>query len=70
MNENLIKNVIKYKLTTAEKILNHLPKEMSSNVKNLSKIILESIKENSQEINDEPMQKAKSSGGINNIKID
>lgn len=70
MNEALIKNIIKYKLTTADKILNQLPQEMSDNLRNLSKIILESINESSQEIKDEPVNKRKSKNGLENIEIE
>lgn len=70
MNEELIKNIIKYKLTKADKILNQLPEEMSDNLRNLSKIILKSINESSQEIKDEPVKKREAKNGLKNIEIE
>lgn len=70
MNEELIKNIIKYKLTKADKILNRLPEEMSDNLRNLSKIILKSINESSQEIKDEPVKKRETKNGLKNIEIE
>ncbi|MBL4934486.1 hypothetical protein JK636_01790 [Clostridium sp. YIM B02515] len=70
MNEALIKNIIKYKLTKADKILNQLPQEMSDNLRNLSKIVLKSINESSQEIKDEPVNKSKEKDGLKNIGIE
>lgn len=70
MNEILIKNIVKYKLTTAEKILNQLPQEISNNLRNLSNTILKSIIESSQEIKNEPINKRESKDGLKNIKIE
>lgn len=70
MNEALIKNIIKYKLTTADRILNQLPQEMSNNLRNLSKIVLKSINESSQEIKNEPVKKREAKSGLKNIEIE
>lgn len=70
MNEALIKSIVQYKLATIEKILNKLPPEISSNLKNLGSIILVSIKEGSQKIKDQPLKAVKSKEKVNNIKIE
>ncbi len=70
MNEALIKNIIKYKLATADRILNQLPQEMSNNLRNLSKIVLKSINESSQEIKNEPVNKKEAKNGLKNIEIE
>ena len=70
MNEALIKSIVQYKLATIEKILDKLPPEISSNLKNLGSIILESIKEGSQKIKDQPVKAVKSKEKVNNIKIE
>lgn len=69
MNKALIKNIIQFKLTTAEKILDRLPKEMSSNLRNLGALVLDNINEGTQQTKDETVSKTKSSV-LNNIKIE
>lgn len=70
MNETLVKSIIQYKLAAIEKILDKLPPEISSNLKNLGSIILESIKEGPQKIKDQPVKAVKSKEKVNNIKIE
>ena len=70
MNEELIKDIIKYKLTAANKILNHFPKKLSDNIKTAGRIILKEINESSQEIKDQPVNRSKSTDKVNNIDIE
>lgn len=70
MNELLIKNIIKYKLAAAGKILEQLPPELSGNLKNLSKIVLETIRENLLETKAPSVNNTKSTTKLNNIKIE
>lgn len=70
MNEELIKNIIKCKLTAAEKILDRLPSEMSNNLKGLGRLILCSINENCHEIKEQPVNRVKLTDDIKNIKIE
>lgn len=70
MNEELVKTIVQYKLNFAEKILEKLTPEVSNNLRNLGKIILESVNESSQNIKDNSECKKKSTDILNNIKIE
>ncbi|SKA77865.1 hypothetical protein SAMN05443428_10275 [Caloramator quimbayensis] len=68
MNETLIKKFIGYKLSTADKIINYLPLEVSKELRDLGRIILESLNENAQKIKEKPSVKSKDK--LNNITIE
>ena len=70
MNEVLIKNIINYKFSTVEKILDKLPPEISNSFKSLGAIVLESVNENSQKIKDQSVNKATTSEKLNKVKIE
>ncbi len=70
MNEAMIKNIIDYKLSAARKLMSKLPPKVSEPLKDLGKIVLESINESSKEIKNQPAGKAKQTNELNNIKID
>ncbi len=59
MNEKIIKKLIRYKMNTAAKILDHLPSSISEEIKDTGRIILESINENYQEMKEQPPEKSK-----------
>ncbi len=69
MNEDLIRNIVKCKLWAAEKLMDHLPQEMSDSLRDLGRLILESINENCRELKGEPTDKARPEG-LNSIKIE
>jgi hypothetical protein len=70
MNEELVKNIVKYKLAVGEKILDRLLPDVSNSLKDLGRIIFESISESLQEVNAQPAKKAKSNDKLNNINIE
>jgi hypothetical protein len=57
MNDSLLKSIIKRKLQVAEKIVDHLPDEVSGKIKHFSKVILEGINECSQELGESSSKK-------------
>lgn len=70
MNELLVKNFIKYKLNTAEAIVEQLPLEVSKEIKALGRVILESLNESSQEMNGQSDKKSKPKDKLNNVIIE
>ena len=64
MNETLVKNIVKYKLNAAEKLLDCLPSEISNSLKDLGRLMLKSINENSQELKEQPINKTKPGGRL------
>jgi hypothetical protein len=70
MNEELVKKIIQYKLQAASKIVNRLPADMSNEMKDLGRIILDSLNEGFQEIKKLPENKMKSKNVISNIRIE
>jgi len=45
MNEALIKELIKYKIKTANDILNSMPPEMADEIRKIGRIVMEGIEE-------------------------
>ena len=70
MNEALIRSIIKYKLNIADSIINSLPTKISEDVKNLSKIVLESVNEGFEEIKKQSFEKPKSENKLKNVSIE
>ncbi|KUO70203.1 MAG: hypothetical protein APF77_23275 [Clostridia bacterium BRH_c25] len=70
MNEVFIKEIIKYKLHTANTIIGQLPPELSEEIRKIGKVILESLNEGFQDIKDQPAKKAKPSDKLNNVSIE
>lgn len=70
MNELIMKKLIKYKLNAAEAIVEHLPLEISKEIKVLGRVILESLNESSQEMNKQADKKSKPSDNLNNVIIE
>lgn len=68
MNEALIKRVIKLKLNAAETLANQLPREISKEFKDFSRIVLEAVNESYQEFKEKP--KSLNSNKLNNISIE
>ncbi|QCX33124.1 hypothetical protein FDN13_05090 [Caloramator sp. E03] len=68
MNEKLIKKIIDYKLSAADTIINNLPSGVSKELRDLGRIILESLNENAQKIKEKPAGKSKDK--LNNITIE
>lgn len=78
MNEMLIKKVIQYKLNLANTVVEMLPTTVADEVKNLRRLILESMNEAFQEKSEDEgssttkksTESIKSTGGINSISIE
>ena len=60
MDDELINRIVKLKLDVAEKLLDQMPEQMSSEIRNTGKEILKSINENVQETKEHPSEKSKS----------
>ncbi|MDF2889930.1 MAG: hypothetical protein K0R80_297 [Clostridia bacterium] len=70
MNEEIIKNLVKYKLNLAEAILDSLPEKLSQDARKLGKLILDGVNESLQEMKEKPVEKSKSSDKLENITIE
>ncbi len=70
MNETLIKELVKYKLRAATAIVDHLPPELSGEIKELGRVLLESINEGFQEIKNHPSQESKPAKKLDDIPIE
>ena len=70
MNEALIKELIKHKLNAADIIVNSLPTQISEEIKNLGRVILDSVNESCNEMKEKPTQKSKGSDKLDNIPIE
>ena len=70
MNKALIKGLIKYKLNAADTIVNSLPPKISEEIKNFSRVILESVNESCNEMKEQAASKAKRSDKVDNIPIE
>lgn len=57
MNEELLKSIIKSKLKIAEKMVDCLPGEASSEVKRFGKMVIDGINEFSQDKQENPQKK-------------
>jgi hypothetical protein len=57
MNEELLKSIIKSKLKIAEKMVDHLPDEVSGEIKRFGKMVIEGINEFSQDKQENPQKK-------------
>lgn len=68
MNEILIKELIKYKLKVVNTTIDYLPAEISEGLRNLGRIILESVNENSRET--QTGKKTKDSNKLDNVPIE
>ena len=70
MNETMIKNFISFKMNTADKIIDRLPPEMSQEIKNLRRVIMDSIIEKIHESELKPQTKNESSKSVNHVIIE
>jgi hypothetical protein len=70
MNEEIIKNFVKYKLNLAEAMIDCLPEKLSEDAKKLGKLILDGVNESLQEIKEKPVKKSKSSDKLEKITIE
>lgn len=70
MNEVLIKSIIKYKLATADKLLQRLPSNLSNNIKSFNSIVYEVINENLKDNSCVENNKANTKGKLNKIDIE
>ncbi|MDF2531817.1 MAG: hypothetical protein K0Q65_1398 [Clostridia bacterium] len=70
MNEEIIKNLVKYKLNLAESMLDSLPEKLSQDARKLGKLILDGVNEGVQEMKEKPVEKSKSSDKLENITIE
>ena len=70
MDDELINRIVKLKLDVAEKLLDQMPEQMSSEIRNTGKEILKSINENVQETKEHPSEKSKSSNQLNHVTIE
>lgn len=70
MNEVLIKELIKCKLNAADRVINNLPPEISKEIKDLSRLILESINESCSERKENKESKPKASNKLENVPIE
>ena len=70
MNETIIKEVIKFKLQAAETLVDCLPTKVSEEIKDLGRIILQSVNENMNLINENSSKKSKQSDKLNDIPIE
>jgi hypothetical protein len=70
MDEELIRKLVKYKLNAAGTIVDRLPLKMSSELKDLGRVILESIDESAREIKERPGEKPKPSDHLDNVPIE
>ncbi len=69
MNEELIKELVKTKLSIANTIIERLPPQTTKGIKNIVGILLESIKEVNEEINERNIE-AKDSRKLDKITIE
>lgn len=70
MNEALIRELLKYKLNAADIIINSLPSKISGEIKNLGRVILESVNEGLNEMKEQPASEAKRSDKLDNVPIE
>ena len=70
MNEALIKELIKYKLNAAGTIIDHLPAEMSEEIRNVGKTILEGLNESSRKMIEETSREKKTSNKLNSVPVE
>ena len=54
MNEELIRNLVKWKLDATDKLIDRLPERLSMEIKQFGRIFLESVTERVQEKNEQP----------------
>ena len=69
MNEQLLKNIIKYKFNLANKFVDCLPEKASNEVKNMGKIILKSLEEALDNNEDQSVETKTDSNGLKNVPI-
>ncbi|MDF2597153.1 MAG: hypothetical protein K0R69_3494 [Clostridia bacterium] len=70
MNEALIKDLIKCKLNIVDSIINSLPEKVSEDVKNLGRIVLESVNDSCEEIKKQPLMKLKTENKLQSVPIE
>ena len=70
MNETLIKELVKMKMNTAGKIIDRLPPDISEEIKDLRRVIMESVKENIQEEKARPPKEKGSYKPVNHVIIE
>jgi hypothetical protein len=70
MNEDFVKKVISYKLHAANALIDRLPSKASAELKDLGRIIAQSIDENMSETKEQATKKADSPNKPNSIPID
>lgn len=70
MNEALIKKLIKYKLDAASTIIDHLPPDMSEEIRSMGRVILENLNESVRGINEQPSKKSKPLDKLSNVQIE
>jgi hypothetical protein len=70
MDVGFIGRIIKLKLNVAEKLLEHLPEKTSAQIKDMGKIILNSINENVQATKEHSTGKSGASTHLNHVTIE
>lgn len=70
MNEKLIKELIRCKLDAANTIIDHMPSEMSEEIRNVGRVILEGLNESLEGIKERPSCKTGSSEKLNSIPVE
>lgn len=70
MNETLIKELIKIKINAAGAIVDNLPPKIAEEMKGFRKIVLESIKESLQDMEEQPAKDTKSGNKLESINIE
>jgi len=70
MNEELINKFVKYKINIAGKLVEHLPTKASAELKDLGRLIIESVNESVLEMKEQPTKKSTPSDKLNNVPIE
>jgi hypothetical protein len=70
MNEALIKELIKYKLSMACAVLNSLPPDAADKIRKLGSTVLEGLNEACREIEEKPAAKSKNAEKLEDIPIE
>lgn len=70
MDDKLIKELIKCKLNAAGAIIEHMPPELSKEIKNMGIAILEGLNESSLEMKEQGSGKTKPSDKLYNVPVE
>lgn len=70
MDEKIISRIVSLKLDVAGKLIERMPEKISSELKDMGRVILKTVNENVQEAKEYPSEKAKSSDQLNHVPID